>query len=39
MSNTDIKSWSSQHQEEFLENAYLGLGDTYQLQIDPILIL
>ena len=34
MPKNDIKSWSSQHQEEFLKNAYLEIGDTYLIDTE-----
>ena len=31
MSKSNFSKWSSDHQEEFLKNAYLEIGDTYDI--------
>ena len=34
MPKNNIQSWSAQHQEEFLKNAYLEIGDTYLIDTE-----
>jgi len=32
--NIDLKNWNKEHQDEFLANAYLEIGDTYKIEVE-----